>query len=97
MGTDLLSPRFIIGTTLFLAGAAINIQADSILRGLRGPGETGYKIPAGGAFDYVSGANFFGEIVEWTGYAIAAGSWPAGAASRQRGGRPSVNARRRAD
>lgn len=25
----------------------------------------------GGLFDYVSGANFFGEIVEWTGFAIA--------------------------
>ena len=24
-------------------------------------------------FEYVSGANFFGEIVEWTGFAIA--SW----------------------
>jgi 3-oxo-5-alpha-steroid 4-dehydrogenase 1 len=22
-------------------------------------------------FDYVSGANFFGEIIEWTGFAIA--------------------------
>ena len=22
-------------------------------------------------FEYVSGANFFGEIVEWTGFAIA--------------------------
>jgi 3-oxo-5-alpha-steroid 4-dehydrogenase 1 len=25
----------------------------------------------GGMFEYVSGANFFGEIVEWTGFAIA--------------------------
>lgn len=24
-------------------------------------------------FDFVSGANFFGEIVEWAGYAIAGG------------------------
>ena len=28
----------------------------------------------GGLFEYVSGANFFGEIVEWTGFAIASGS-----------------------
>ncbi len=30
----------------------------------------------GGMFEYVSGANFFGEIVEWTGYSIAAWSLP---------------------
>jgi 3-oxo-5-alpha-steroid 4-dehydrogenase 1 len=28
-------------------------------------------------FEYVSGANFFGEIVEWTGFALAANSWVA--------------------
>lgn len=32
----------------------------------------------GGAFDFVSGANFFGEILEWAGYAVAAWSLPAG-------------------
>ena len=30
----------------------------------------------GGMFEYVSGANYFGECVEWTGYAIACWSWP---------------------
>ncbi|VDM71373.1 unnamed protein product [Strongylus vulgaris] len=28
-------------------------------------------------FEYVSGANFLGEIIEWTGYAIASRSLPA--------------------
>jgi 3-oxo-5-alpha-steroid 4-dehydrogenase 1 len=28
-------------------------------------------------FTYVSGANFLGEIVEWAGWAVAAGSLPA--------------------
>lgn len=41
------------------------------------PTETGYKIPRGGAFELVSGANFFGEIVEWFGFALAAWSLPA--------------------
>ena len=34
-------------------------------------------MPNGGAFDYVSGANFLGEIIEWTGFAIASWSLPA--------------------
>jgi 3-oxo-5-alpha-steroid 4-dehydrogenase 1 len=30
--------------------------------------------PVGGLFEYVSGANFFGEITEWAGFALAAHS-----------------------
>lgn len=30
-------------------------------------------------FEFVSGANFFGEIIEWMGFAIAANSLPASA------------------
>ncbi len=30
-----------------------------------------YFLFVGGMFEYVSGANFFGEIVEWTGFALA--------------------------
>ncbi|XP_063779007.1 3-oxo-5-alpha-steroid 4-dehydrogenase 1 [Pseudophryne corroboree] len=63
--------RFITGITLFLCGMFINVYSDHILRNLRKQGETGYKIPRGGLFEYVSGANFFGEIVEWSGFAIA--------------------------
>ncbi|XP_008933929.1 PREDICTED: 3-oxo-5-alpha-steroid 4-dehydrogenase 1-like, partial [Merops nubicus] len=55
----------------WLIGMAINIHSDYILRNLRKPGETGYKIPRGGMFEYVSGANFFGEILEWFGFALA--------------------------
>ena len=35
--------------------------------------------PQGGAFELVSGANFFGEILEWAGFALAAGTLPAAA------------------
>ncbi len=65
-------PRLILGVAIFLAGFAINLHADHVLRTLRAPGESGYRIPVGGAFRWVSAANYFGELVEWTGFAIAA-------------------------
>ncbi|KAM4604437.1 3-oxo-5-alpha-steroid 4-dehydrogenase 2-like [Polymixia lowei] len=71
--TDL---RLAAGLLLFFLGMAVNIHSDYILRSLRRPGEIVYKIPRGGMFEYVSGANFFGEIVEWCGYAVATWSLP---------------------
>lgn len=69
----LTSPSFVLGSLLFWTGVAINWHSDAVLRNLRKPGETGYKIPRGGMFEYVSGANFFGEILEWAGFALACG------------------------
>ncbi|XP_073401216.1 3-oxo-5-alpha-steroid 4-dehydrogenase 2 isoform X1 [Dendrobates tinctorius] len=69
--------RFQIGLAIFIFGMGINIHSDHILRKLRKPSEVSYKIPQGGMFNFVSGANFFGEIVEWYGYAIATWSLPA--------------------
>ena len=40
-------PRVVIGTFLFLLGFLINQHSDHVLRNLRKPGETGYKIPKG--------------------------------------------------
>uniref|UniRef100_A0A670Y9R9 Steroid 5 alpha-reductase 1 n=1 Tax=Pseudonaja textilis TaxID=8673 RepID=A0A670Y9R9_PSETE len=62
---------FIPGIAAWLGGLLINMHSDYILRNLRKPGETVYKIPRGGMFEYVSGANFFGEIIEWCGFALA--------------------------
>ncbi|KAJ8412762.1 hypothetical protein AAFF_G00117130 [Aldrovandia affinis] len=73
----LMDTRLVTGLILFFLGMAINIHSDHILRCLRKPGEVAYKIPTGGLFDYVSGANFFGEIMEWLGYAVATWSMPA--------------------
>ncbi|BFZ06923.1 hypothetical protein BsWGS_09962 [Bradybaena similaris] len=70
-------PRIIAGAIMFFTGMAINIHSDHILRNLRKPGETGYKIPRGGMFNYISGANFFGEIVEWWGFAVLNWTFPA--------------------
>lgn len=66
----LWSPIFLIGAALFLVGVIINVDADNRLLALRKPGETGYKIPQGGLFQVISCPNLFGEIVEWTGYAL---------------------------
>jgi 3-oxo-5-alpha-steroid 4-dehydrogenase 1 len=65
-------PRLLVGVAIFLAGFLVNLHADHVLRTLRAPGETGYRIPTGGAFRWVSAANYFGELVEWTGFAVAA-------------------------
>lgn len=42
---------------------------------LRKPGDTKHYIPRGGMFRYVSSANYLGEFIEWTGFAILTWSW----------------------
>lgn len=66
----LWDPRFIAGIVLFLIGFYINISSDNILMNLRGPGETGYKIPRGGMYRFVSCPNYLGEIIEWVAFAL---------------------------
>ena len=68
--------RFITGFLLFIAGFAINLHSDDMLRSLRASGESGYKMPHRGLFEYVSSANYFGEIIEWCGWALATWSLP---------------------
>jgi protein-S-isoprenylcysteine O-methyltransferase Ste14 len=66
----LLTPHFIIGALIFIAGFCLHLQSDAIIRNLRAPGETAYKIPCGGLFRWVSSPNYLGEIIQWTGWAI---------------------------
>jgi 3-oxo-5-alpha-steroid 4-dehydrogenase 1 len=72
-----LQINFWVGLMVFFAGMIINIQSDNILLNLRKPGESGYKIPQGGLFPYISCPNLFGEILEWLGFAILTLSMPA--------------------
>jgi protein-S-isoprenylcysteine O-methyltransferase Ste14 len=72
----LADPRFLAGVAVFAVGLAVNVRADRRLIALRAPGETGYKIPRGGLHEYVSSPNYFGEIVEWAGWALATWSLP---------------------
>jgi len=72
----LRDPRFVLGALLFFAGLAVNYRADRVLIALRRPGESGYRIPRGWLFEYVACPNYFGEIVEWFGFALATWSLP---------------------
>ena len=67
---------FLGGLAIFAAGFALNVHSDNILLGLRKPGRTGYSIPHGGAFRYVSCPNYLGELLEWSGWAVA--TWSLG-------------------
>lgn len=66
----LFTPQFIAGVTIFVIGFAINLNSDNIIRHLRKPGDTRHYIPRGGMFKHVSSANYFGELLEWVGFAI---------------------------
>ena len=71
----LISIPFIAGTAVFFAGMFINIQSDGIIRNLRKPGDTAHYLPKDGMFRYVTSANYFGEFMEWTGFALLTWSW----------------------
>ncbi|MFA7033324.1 MAG: DUF1295 domain-containing protein [Bacteroidales bacterium] len=66
----LKTPQFICGTIIFIFGMYVNLHSDYIIRHLRQDGDSGHYIPMGGTFKYVSSANYFGEIMEWVGFAI---------------------------
>jgi len=66
----LWTPQFIIGTVIFFGGMTLNIQSDKIIQGLRKNGDSKHYLPEEGFFKHVTGAHYFGEVVEWTGFAI---------------------------
>jgi protein-S-isoprenylcysteine O-methyltransferase Ste14 len=75
----LLDPRFWLGTVLFVVGMALCRHSDAVLRRLRKPDQSGYQIPRGGLFRWVSAPNYLGEIIEWGGWALATWSIPGAA------------------
>jgi len=72
----LLDPRFLCGAAVFALGMYINLEADRRLLALRKPGESGYRIPRGWLYKYVTCPNYLGELLEWVGFAIATWSLP---------------------
>jgi 3-oxo-5-alpha-steroid 4-dehydrogenase 1 len=75
--TWLGDPRFLSGLGLFALGTYLNRSADRTLRGLRAPGDRGYKIPRGGLYRFISCPNYFGELLAWCGWALLCWSPPA--------------------
>ncbi|MBI5489364.1 MAG: DUF1295 domain-containing protein [Deltaproteobacteria bacterium] len=71
--------RFLGGAVCFFGGFALSVSSDLILRGLRQPGEKGYKIPKGGGFRFVTSPNYLGELLEWTGWTLV--TWSLGSAT----------------
>ncbi|KAI8150145.1 3-oxo-5-alpha-steroid 4-dehydrogenase-domain-containing protein [Fennellomyces sp. T-0311] len=69
-----------VGLGLWVLGFAINVYHDNILFNLRrakNPKQR-YFIPHGGLFKFVSCPNYFGEAIEWAGFAVITwGSYPA--------------------
>ena len=68
----LLRWNTIVGIIVFLFGMIVNWHSDYIIRHLRQPGDTRHYLPQAGFYRYVTSANYFGELVEWIGFAIAA-------------------------
>ena len=68
----LLRWNAILGILLFLTGLCINWHSDHVIRHLRQPGDTRHYLPQRGMYRYVTSANYLGELMEWTGFALAA-------------------------
>jgi 3-oxo-5-alpha-steroid 4-dehydrogenase 1 len=72
----LASARFVAGAILFFGGLALHVLADRALRRLKRSRPGDYSAPHGPLFRFVSCPNYFGEIVEWCGFALC--TWSPG-------------------
>jgi 3-oxo-5-alpha-steroid 4-dehydrogenase 1 len=71
--------RFVAGTSVLAVGLAITVQSDMLLRSLRATARREYSIPYGGLFRWVSCPNYFGEVLEWSGWTLLTWSLPGAA------------------
>lgn len=67
----LADPRFIMGFALFAVGYFVNRRSDWLLRQRRGKKGDRYCRIDDGLFRYVCCPNYLGEVLIWTGWAIA--------------------------
>ena len=61
---------FYLGLTIFFTGMYINIKSDYLIIALRKNKGPGYHLPSKFMHKYISAPNYFGEIIEWLGWAI---------------------------
>ena len=71
----LLTLHFLAGSLLFVTGFGLHVASDQTIRRLRPAGFSGYRIPQGGGFKWVSNPHYLGEIIQWSGWAILTWSW----------------------
>ena len=64
------SPFFIIGIIVFFIGMYINVKSDYLIVKMKNKNGPGYHIPDEFLYKYISAPNYFGEIIEWIGWAI---------------------------
>lgn len=62
------------GTALFLAAELLNLNVHLYLAGLRSPGGTERRVPAGWAFGLVTCPNYTSEIAAWVGLVLVSRS-----------------------
>ena len=71
----LTNPVFMIGLVIFMFGMIVNIISDYYLIRLRKKLGPGYHLPNKYFFKYISSPNYFGEMIEWLGWAILTWSY----------------------
>jgi protein-S-isoprenylcysteine O-methyltransferase Ste14 len=72
----LFSWQFVTGIIFFITGFIINKTADEKFRVLRSSNPKEYLLPEGWLFRYISCPHYFGEIIEWAGWAVMTWSLP---------------------
>jgi 3-oxo-5-alpha-steroid 4-dehydrogenase 1 len=68
--------QFASGLLIFITGFVVNKVADEKLRKLRKANPGDYLLPQGWLFKYISCPHYFGEIIEWAGWAVLTWSLP---------------------
>jgi len=66
----LRKPHFYLGLILFIIGFYTHWRSDKIILDLRSDHDHSYKIPQGFLFKHITNPNYFGEFIQWCGWAV---------------------------